>query len=72
MDEIDHVQEAGLHRQEAMLAAIRRQSYRGILPPAGGRDCESCGDPIPRARLERVPTALRCVDCQAAAERRAG
>lgn len=27
--------------------------------------CERCGRPIPYARLEAVPYASRCVDCQA-------
>jgi DnaK suppressor protein len=34
-------------------------------------DCEVCGDPIPKARLEAVPTARLCVDDQRAAEREA-
>lgn len=25
--------------------------------------CQVCGKPIPRARLEELPTAFRCVDC---------
>jgi hypothetical protein len=31
-------------------------------------DCESCGRPIPAARLEAVPYARRCVVCQAREE----
>jgi DnaK suppressor protein len=27
-------------------------------------DCIDCGEPIPFERLETMPTALRCVDCQ--------
>ena len=29
--------------------------------------CETCGEPIPLARLEARPTARRCVTCAAAA-----
>lgn len=28
--------------------------------------CESCGDPIHEARLEAVPEAARCLECEAA------
>jgi DnaK suppressor protein len=31
--------------------------------------CADCGEPIPRARLEANPTALRCADCQGRRER---
>jgi phage/conjugal plasmid C-4 type zinc finger TraR family protein len=30
--------------------------------------CENCGKPIPRERLEVLPFATMCIDCQAAAE----
>jgi len=31
--------------------------------------CESCGNPIPEARLEAVPYAALCMSCQASQER---
>ena len=31
--------------------------------------CSDCGVTIPEARLKAYPTALRCVDCQSAAEK---
>lgn len=31
--------------------------------------CESCGIPIDRARLQAIPYALCCLDCQARQER---
>jgi DnaK suppressor protein len=34
-------------------------------------DCEVCGEPINPARLEVLPTARRCVACQAEAEQAA-
>lgn len=33
------------------------------------RACESCGKPIARERLELLPTATMCAQCQATAER---
>ena len=27
-------------------------------------DCESCGDPIERERLDAYPSARRCIDCE--------
>ena len=32
--------------------------------------CESCGNPIPAERLEALPSAALCIDCQRAARRR--
>lgn len=32
-------------------------------------ECEECENPIPIARLRAIPTARRCVECQAALER---
>lgn len=34
--------------------------------------CTDCGGPIPLKRLRAIPTARRCLDCQANAERKAG
>lgn len=44
----------------AALARLDAHSY--------GR-CEVCGGPIGEARLEAVPTALRCIECQAGRSR---
>ncbi|WP_304458363.1 TraR/DksA C4-type zinc finger protein [Alicyclobacillus sendaiensis] len=40
---------------EDALLRIRRGTYG---------QCESCGRPIPSARLEAMPTARRCVECE--------
>ena len=32
--------------------------------------CMKCGKPIPEARLEAIPSAVLCVECKAADERR--
>ena len=33
-------------------------------------DCMKCGTEIPEGRLEAIPTAVLCVDCKSAMERR--
>jgi DnaK suppressor protein len=43
-----------LRKIQAALTLIDQKEY--------GR-CQVCGRPIPRARLEELPTAFRCVDC---------
>lgn len=43
-----------LRKIQAALGLIDQREY-GL--------CQSCGKPIPRARLEELPTAFRCVDC---------
>lgn len=45
-----------LRKIQAALGLIDRKEY-GY--------CQNCGKPIPRARLEELPTAFRCVDCTA-------
>jgi DnaK suppressor protein len=44
-----------LRRIDTALARLSEGSY-GL--------CEDCGQPIPAARLQAEPTALRCVQCQ--------
>ena len=34
-----------------------------------GRNCDECGEPIPKARLLAQPFARCCVDCQALLEK---
>jgi RNA polymerase-binding protein DksA len=43
-----------LRKIQAALGLIDQQEYGS---------CQICGKPIPRARLEELPTAFRCVDC---------
>jgi len=70
MDEIDV--ERGM-MTGAMLLDCRLSQIR--RPPAPDPDavpgeCVACGDDIPEARLSAIPGVIRCVDCQAAIERR--
>jgi RNA polymerase-binding protein DksA len=47
-------EEGTLQKIETALARIEDGSY-GM--------CETCGEPIPRARLQAIPYALQCVSC---------
>jgi len=49
-----------LRRIDTALARLSEGSY-GL--------CEDCGQPIPAARLQAEPTALRCLQCQEKYER---
>lgn len=51
---------ARLAEVDAAVARLDAGSY--------GR-CEVCGGPIGRARLEAIPTATHCINCQAARNR---
>lgn len=69
MDIIDHASDLEERHRAAALAA-----HRAARAPAPGTAadglCADCGDPIPAARLARVPGARRCVECQQREERR--
>lgn len=69
MDELDHITDATLMAQDALLADLRRRAtaQAGIQPPLE-RECDSCGCDIPAARLKLRPTTRLCVDCQAETE----
>ncbi|MFZ2648649.1 MAG: TraR/DksA family transcriptional regulator [Burkholderiaceae bacterium] len=54
------------HELDDVEAALRR------LDSGSFGDCEGCGAPIPLSRLEALPQARLCLECQSAAERRAG
>jgi phage/conjugal plasmid C-4 type zinc finger TraR family protein len=73
MDEIDHIQEADIARQEALLTERRKlaDAEARTIPPAH-RKCDICGEDIPIARLRAKPTTRLCVDCQTDLERVSG
>lgn len=54
-DGVAEVAAAGLHKIERALSKIDDKTY--------GR-CETCGKPIPKARLRMLPFANLCVRCQ--------
>ena len=57
-----------LQRDEATLVEIDEALERLKLGTFGL--CEGCEEPIPKARLNAVPHARFCVDCQRKSERR--
>lgn len=68
MDVVDEAQQLELDRRADALAARRAASAPSHL--ATGICCD-CGDPIEPERLAALPSARRCLDCQALAERTA-
>ncbi len=69
MDELDHITDATLLAQEAMLADLRRRAIvQAEAKVPLERECDGCGCDIPPARLKLRPTTRLCVDCQAEAE----
>ncbi len=67
MDVVDEAQQLELDRRADALAARRAISN----PRLSTGICCVCGDPIEPERLAALPTARRCFDCQALAERTA-
>lgn len=69
MDAADEGQQA-----EALFLAGAIAAARAVAPAGeqvivkGQVVCADCGQPIPARRLEVVPGAVRCRDCQAEAE----
>lgn len=66
MDLVDDAQA----RQDAFLAdRIADQARTARLDAPGRELCEDCSAEIPPARRAALPSATRCVECQAWAER---
>jgi phage/conjugal plasmid C-4 type zinc finger TraR family protein len=66
MDTIDDAQE----REAAYLAErLERQARAAKLDARGNELCADCAEPIPEERRRALPSAQRCVPCQAWAER---
>jgi DnaK suppressor protein len=55
---------------DAQLSVVNR-SIAKVADGSYGR-CDTCGKPIGDARLEALPTAVRCLDCQNGANSRPG
>jgi DnaK suppressor protein len=64
---LDGVAAAEVERDRTELAAVEAALER-LVDGRYGR-CADCGEPIGTQRLQAQPAALRCLDCQAAAER---
>lgn len=56
--------------QDAELAEhLAAQARRAALDLPGNELCADCGEQIPHERRRALPSAIRCVSCQAFAER---
>jgi len=70
VDTIDRAQDyAARFQRDALTRQLSQQEAPEALVIDGHRCCVDCERPIPSARLERVPGAVRCVRCQARHER---
>jgi DnaK suppressor protein len=58
-EEIEETEEIFLEEGERRIAEARRALAEGSYGT-----CQACGCEIPRARLDAVPEAVRCVVCQ--------
>lgn len=47
------------------------ERMKAKLALEGDEFCQDCGEEIPAARRAALPSATRCIDCQAKLERRA-
>ncbi|UVK45355.1 TraR/DksA C4-type zinc finger protein [Mesorhizobium sp. AR07] len=56
--------------EEERAAGIRRvqQAIRSAIEVTVSPFCD-CGEPIPDARRQAVPNAIRCIDCETFVER---
>ncbi|MGE4529248.1 MAG: TraR/DksA family transcriptional regulator [Rhodospirillaceae bacterium] len=63
---MDQVQQLLADRLADALAAHRQRTE---APPNLTGICADCGVPIEPERLDALPTARRCIDCQAKHER---
>lgn len=66
MDAVDHAQERELAHLEEHL---EKQARAAKLDAPGAEICADCNEPIPEERRIAMPSAFRCVGCQAWAER---
>ena len=66
MDFADHASE---REAEFLAARLDEQKRTAALDAAGADRCSDCEDVIPAERRAAMPSAHRCVACQAWAER---
>jgi len=66
MDDIDRANKA---MRDAMDSALAQRQQDDQL---GNGICNECGEEISRIRLSALPSAKRCVFCQASKEKREG
>lgn len=66
MDAVDHAQ---AREADFVAEQLERQRREAKLEEPGNELCADCGDAIPLERRRALPSAIRCVSCQAWAER---
>lgn len=66
MDIVDHASE---REAEFIAARLAEQQRAAALDAEGASQCIDCGEQIPAGRRAALPSATRCVNCQAWAER---
>jgi DnaK suppressor protein len=73
MDELHFdlaLQQTEIERDDAVRRILNRDpEEEPVFDDAGDRICFDCEVPIPPKRVELVPHAVRCVECQSIAER---
>lgn len=62
MDEADLGNEMAERYLNGAIAKARNRT--GCNPSLHAEYCIACGDPIPEARRQAVPEAIRCAGCQ--------
>jgi len=55
--------------QEFLADRLREQQIAAALDAPGNELCADCGEEIPGERRRALPSAIRCVECQAWVER---
>jgi DnaK suppressor protein len=65
-NEFDCAQELEQRERDAAVARVRAAMHEAC----GSGACDDCGDSIPVERLQALPNARLCVDCQTARERK--
>lgn len=58
-DEIDRANEIAEKERQREISKMRQTRHISLV-----EDCEDCGEPIPKARREAVPSTTLCVFCQ--------
>lgn len=66
MDTVDHAQD---HEAAYLAEQLDKHTRAAKLDVPGNEICADCGEPIPEERRRALPSAHRCVPCQAWAER---
>lgn len=64
----DLADRAAEREQDFIDDRLRAQQIAAALDAPGNEICADCGEEIPEPRRRALPSAIRCIDCQAWAE----